>query len=159
MSHVTKPAEIISLGVMVTIGNLTPYALPVIVGALVDHLHLEPRLAGYLGTAELIGLGLGAAIFSAVILKVSWRLFALSAIILSILANVATPCAGGVPMLFAIRFFSGLGGGMLLAMAAAGLFWGACRSSACFSRAQSSTPFRSCLRRRAPSRCFSPSPG
>ena len=121
MSHVTKPTEIISLGVMVTIGNLTPYALPVIVGSLVDHLHLEPRLAGYLGTAELIGLGLGAAIFSAVILKVSWRLFALSAIILSILANVATPFANGVPMLFAIRFVSGLGGGMLLAMAAAGL--------------------------------------
>lgn len=120
-SYVTKPAEIISLGVLVTIGNLTPYALPVIVGALVDHLHLEARLAGYLGTAELIGLGLGAAIFSGLILKVNWRMFALCAISLSALANLITPFAVSIPALFGIRFISGLGGGMLLAMSAAGL--------------------------------------
>ena len=119
--HITRLREIVALGVLVTIGNLTPYALPVIVGALVDHLHVAPSMAGYLGTAELVGLGAGAAIFSRVILRVNWRAFALLAITLSALANLATPFAPGLVALFAIRLVSGLGGGMLLAMAAAGL--------------------------------------
>lgn len=120
-THITKLHEIIALGFLVTIGNLTPYALPVIVGSLVDDMHLAPQMAGYLGTAELVGLGLGAALFSWVILRVNWRLFAGIAIAMSVGAALLTPVSTNLTLLFLVRFVAGLGGGMLLSMAAAGL--------------------------------------
>lgn len=118
---IAKPMEIISLACLGTIGNLAAFALPVIVGGLVDHMALDTRAAGYLGTMEMIGLGLGAMLFSGVILKMSWRQFALIAVCLVATANIATPYAFNTISLYAARLFSGLGGGMLLALGAAGL--------------------------------------
>jgi MFS family permease len=120
-THITKLSEIVALGILVTIGNLTPYALPVIVGSLVDYMQLTPQMAGYLGTAELVGLGLGATLFSWVILRVNWRLFTLVAMSMSVAAALLTPFTHNLPLLFVVRFVAGLGGGMLLSMAAAGL--------------------------------------
>ncbi|RME65197.1 MAG: MFS transporter, partial [Alphaproteobacteria bacterium] len=118
---ITKPMEIVSLAALGTIGNLAAFALPVIVGGLVDHMALDTRQAGFLGTAEMIGLGLGAMLFSGVILKVSWRKFALAAVLVIAAANMATPFANGLVTLYGARLLSGLGGGMLLALGAAGL--------------------------------------
>ncbi|GAB4147842.1 MAG: hypothetical protein Tsb0016_18640 [Sphingomonadales bacterium] len=118
---ITKPMEIVSLACLGTIGNLAAFALPVIVGGLVDHMALDTRAAGYLGTMEMIGLGLGAMLFSGVILKMSWRQFALIAVFLVAAANIATPYAFDTISLYAARLVSGLGGGMLLALGAAGL--------------------------------------
>lgn len=119
--HIESLREIVSLGTLGTVGNLAAFALPVIVGALVDNLGLNTREGGFVGTAEMIGLGVGTAVFSRVILTVSWRKFATLAILLLALTNAVAPYATDLNVLYGLRVLSGLGGGMLLSMGAAGL--------------------------------------
>ena len=103
------------------IGNLAAYILPVIVGGIVDYLNLTVQQAGYAATAEMAGLGIGAFSFSFVILKVSWRFFALLALILVTVANIITPHLNDPYMLMAVRLLAGIGGGMLLGVGNSGL--------------------------------------
>jgi predicted MFS family arabinose efflux permease len=121
VGKITRPVEIVALALLGMIGNIAAYALPVNVGALVDSMKLAPRMAGFIGTAELVGLAAGSVAFSALILRVGWRRFALAGLIMTVIGNLITPYIGWVPLLMVVRALSGLGGGMLLSMAAAGL--------------------------------------
>ncbi|MEQ9463237.1 MAG: MFS transporter [Haliea sp.] len=118
---ITSLREIVSLGTLGTVGNLAAFALPVIVGALVDSLGLNAREGGFVGTAEMVGLGMGTIVFSRVILTVSWRKFATFAILLLAVTNALAPYATDLYVLYGLRVLSGLGGGMLISMGAAGL--------------------------------------
>lgn len=120
-NYIESLREIISLGTLGTVGNLAAFALPVIVGALVDNLGLNTREGGFVGTAEMIGLGAGTMLFSRVILTVSWRKFATLAILLLAVSNALAPYVPDLYVLYGLRVVSGLGGGMLISMGAAGL--------------------------------------
>lgn len=119
--HITGGSEIAALAALGTIGNFVAYILPVNIGAVVDSLHVDARVAGYLGTCELVGLTLGSALFSRAILVLSWRAFARAAIVIAVASNLLTPLLSALPLLFVFRLLSGVGGGMLLSVAAAGL--------------------------------------
>lgn len=114
-------ATIIALAAIGIAGNISPFILPIIVGGIVDHLNLNIQQASYVAFSDMSGLGLGTLIWAAVITRANWRYSGLAAIVLLIVANVVSANIDDYTSLLVVRFFAGLGAGMLLAITNSGL--------------------------------------
>ena len=119
--HITSIWAIIALAILGITGNLTPYVMPIIVGGLVDDLGFTTQQAGYIATAEMAGLALGAYIWSRLIMKVNWRLVAVSAILLSMAGNLVSSLVSDIYELMLLRTVAGTGSGIFLTIGNAGL--------------------------------------
>jgi len=111
----------IALGFLGVAGNISPFILPLIVGALVDYVGLSIQQASYVASADMFGLGIGTLIWSRFILTSNWRWFALLAAALLLSGNLL--CAFSDTFISAAisRFIAGLGGGLMLAIGVSGL--------------------------------------
>lgn len=99
-----------------TLPALVIIFLPVLVGSLVQELQFSNRQSGFIVTLDMLGYTLGtvAAFFG--IKRFNWRSFALGAVLLMVLANALSGGTSDYSQLLALRFFSGLGGGLLTAI-------------------------------------------
>lgn len=112
---------LIALGAIGVAGNISPFILPIIVGGVVDHLALNIQQASYIAFSDMAGLGIGTLIWSAIITKANWRLSGAIAILLVVVSNLISAQLDTLIPLLVVRFFAGLGAGLLLAITNSGL--------------------------------------
>ncbi len=120
-SYIVSPAQIVALAAIGIFGSLAPFIMPVIVGAIVDHLGITLAQAGYVAFADMTGLGIGAIVWSRLIATANWRRFALLAVGLVIGGNLACTLISDFYTLMGARVVVGLGGGFMLAIGNSGL--------------------------------------
>ncbi|MFQ5477392.1 MAG: MFS transporter [Candidatus Binatia bacterium] len=89
--------------------------MPVLLGSLMDGLHLDAARAGALGSAELIAVALGSFALSSKIATVSRRAVALSGACVVALGYLLSALATGYGLLLASRILVGAGAGTALA--------------------------------------------
>ena len=118
---ITSPVQIVSLAAIGIFGSLAPFIMPVIVGAIVDHLGITLAQAGYVAFADMTGLGVGAMIWSRLITSANWRQYAMVAVGLVIAGNIACTFTDQFYTLMGARVVVGLGGGLMLAIGNTGL--------------------------------------
>lgn len=91
------------------------YAMPLWIGALTDHLSLNPAIAGYMGSVQLLTAAAAAIWVSGKINIYSAMKLALVGTLVVITANLASAFTSSIPALFFFRGLSGIGEGLLLA--------------------------------------------
>ena len=96
-------------------GLLGTNTLPLIVGALIDGLGLEPARAGALGSAELGAVALASLALAPRMAQLSRRTLALAGVLGVTVGYLASSFAGGFGSLLAARLVAGLGAGAALA--------------------------------------------
>lgn len=115
------PREMIALGFLGVAGNISPFILPVIVGALVDYGDFSIQRASYIASADMFGLGAGTLLWSYYIIRADWRKFALAAAVLLFAGNMSCALTGTFMAVLLSRFIAGIGGGLLIAIGVSGL--------------------------------------
>ena len=120
-TYITSYPQIAALAALGIFGNLSVFILPVIVGGVVDDLGLSVQQGGFVASADLAGIGLGAYVWSRLILKSEWRKVTLWAIALSVVGNGLSALAGDANSLMAARVVAGAGSGVFLASGNSGL--------------------------------------
>ena len=119
--YITSLRDMIALGFLGVAGNISPFILPVIVGALVDYVDFSIQEASYIASADMFGLGAGTLLWSYYITRADWRKFALAAAVLLFAGNMFCAVTSTfVPVLLS-RFIAGTGGGLLIAIGVSGL--------------------------------------
>ncbi|WP_339863368.1 MFS transporter [Paremcibacter congregatus] len=91
------------------------YAMPLWIGALADHLNLDPATAGYMGSLQLLMAAFAAIFIARQSTKLSVRQIALYGCLLVLIANLASALLSNTLLLFLARGMSGIGEGLLLA--------------------------------------------
>jgi predicted MFS family arabinose efflux permease len=104
----------ILIGVM---GNSVIYLIPLLVGGMVSDRRFSEAQAGLLASADLAGYALATFATAMVLDRISWRRMALCALGVIIVANVGTTFIYERDLFALIRFTSGLGCGVLAAIA------------------------------------------
>ena len=111
----------IALGLLGVAGNISPFILPVIVGALVDYVDFSIQEASYIASADMFGLGAGTLLWSYHITRSDWRKFAIAAAVLLFAGNVFCALTSTFAPVLLSRFIAGIGGGLLIAIGVSGL--------------------------------------
>jgi len=90
--------------------------LPLLIGALVDHLALSPRQSGFIASADVIGMATGnlAAFFW--IRRINWRKMAWLAVAVLIAVNLLCATISSFQVMLVLRFLAGLAAGSCLAL-------------------------------------------
>ncbi|MGB1237923.1 MAG: MFS transporter [Pseudomonadales bacterium] len=99
-----------------TLPALVIIFLPMLVGGMVEHLGMSAQQAGYVATSDMLGYTLGTIGSFFFIHKLNWRLIAVACIAVMIAANGFSGTISDYQTLLAVRFVSGLGGGILTAI-------------------------------------------
>lgn len=99
-------------------GSLGYPLLPMIVGALQDHLHFSIRQVGAIASGEMSGMFLSAALALFWIRKLDWRWTALGSCVALIICHILSSQASSFETLLALRFLAGLFGGTMMAIGA-----------------------------------------
>jgi predicted MFS family arabinose efflux permease len=99
-------------------GSLGYPLLPMIVGALQDHLHFTIRQVGAIASGEMSGMFLSAALALLWIRKVDWRWTALGCCIALIACHILSGQVSSFEALLGLRFMAGLFGGSMMAIGA-----------------------------------------
>lgn len=120
-NYVTSIREMIALGFLGVAGNMSPFILPLIVGALVDHVDFTIAEASYIASADMLGLGAGTLVWSRYILKGNWRVFAFASALLLFFGNLVCAYSDSYGAVFVSRLVAGTGGGLMLAIGVSGL--------------------------------------
>jgi len=120
-THVTSMKDIVALGSLGIVGNISPYILPLIVGALVDHVGFSIEQAGLVASADMFGLGAGTLVWSRFIMKGDWRKFALASAILLCVGNILCAFTDTFIAVALSRFVAGIGAGLMLTIGVSGL--------------------------------------
>ena len=118
--YVTSLASIVVLAAFGLLGNLAAVILPIVVGSLMDS-GLSAVQVGYAEAADMVGIAVGALLWSRLILRVNWRLAALCAIPIAIAGNIICALMPTFGPVMGGRAMSGLGSGLLAAIGSAGL--------------------------------------
>ena len=108
----------IVIGVM---GNSVIYLIPLLVGGMVSDRGFSEQAAGLMASADLAGYALATFSTAMLLDRFSWRSMALCAIPLIIGANIVTTLTYSAELFAAVRFASGLGCGVLAAIASVSL--------------------------------------
>lgn len=102
-------------------GNSVIYLIPLLVGSMVTDRGFSEQQAGLLASADLAGYAI-ATFFTAIVLhRFNWRKMAYAALAVMIVANIGATFVYGFGAFAAIRFFSGIGCGVLAAIATVSL--------------------------------------
>jgi predicted MFS family arabinose efflux permease len=118
MTEIRRLWPTILTGVM---GNSVLYLIPLLVGAMVTDRGFSEQQAGLTASADLAGYAV-ATFFTAIALhRFRWRTMAYVALAIMITANIATMFVYQVVPFAAVRFLSGVGGGILAAIATVSL--------------------------------------
>ncbi len=96
------------------IGALPVLIMPILVGAMIDHLGLTGKEAGLVVSVEMTALGVSVFGMSLVLHRWNRRTLLLSGLVLFIVGQLASATADGFVQLAAIRVIAGLGGGILV---------------------------------------------
>lgn len=105
---------IILIGVM---GNSVIYLIPLLVGGMVSDRGFSEQQAGFMASSDLGGYAVATFVTALILDRFSWRRMAVSAVAVMIVANVATTFIYRPDSFALIRFASGLGSGVLAAIA------------------------------------------
>jgi MFS transporter, DHA1 family, inner membrane transport protein len=119
LTEADQPRGLIACLVFATVGFLTSMGMPLMVSALIAEYHYSEGQAGYVASAEYCGMLLAAVVVSSLILRVSRRRLALTAIAIAVSANLASLLVHELPAVISIRLLSGLGCGMAYAVSVA----------------------------------------
>ena len=119
--YITSLREMIALGFLGVAGNISPFILPLIVGALVDYVDFSIQEASYIASADMFGLGAGTLLWSYYITRADWRKFALAAAVLLFAGNVFCALTSAFLPVLLSRFIAGIGGGLVIAIGVSGL--------------------------------------
>jgi MFS family permease len=106
------------IGVM---GNNVITLTPMLLGAMVSDRGFTERQAGYIAAADLAGFTLATFCTAFIIDRYSWRKMAIAGVALMLFANVLVTTIHGSTAFALIRFVSGMGGGLLVAIATVSL--------------------------------------
>jgi predicted MFS family arabinose efflux permease len=111
-------AAMLAIGVM---GNSVIYVMPLLIGAMVTDRGFSEQQAGYIASADLLGYAVATLAVATLVRRVSWRSICWCGLALMAGANAITPVVGGFEAFTAVRLVSGLGGGLLAAVATVAL--------------------------------------
>lgn len=111
-------SAMLAIGVM---GNSVIYVMPLLIGAMVTDRGLTEQQAGLIASADLLGYTVGTLAVAALIRRMDWRSVCWWGLALMVAANVASPMVTGFESFAAVRVVSGLGGGLLAALATVAL--------------------------------------
>ena len=103
------------------VGFLGMNFLPMWMGVLVDHLSVSGATAGWMGTAEMSSMALGSILISSRLSRIDRVRTAYLGMAAVALCNMLAATTPHISLLFALRAFAGLGEGVLMALAAAGV--------------------------------------
>ena len=102
-------------------GNSVIYLIPLLVGAMVSDRGFSDQQAGLMASADLTGYAVATFVTALLLDRFNWRRMALFAVGILIAANVGTTFVYQAGLFAAVRFLSGLGGGVLAAIATVSL--------------------------------------
>lgn len=114
MRHVKALIPSIVTGVM---GNSVIYLIPLLVGGMVSDRGFSEQQAGFMASAELGGYALATLLTALLLDRVPWQRMAFAGLVAMIAANVATTFAHDGQTFALVRIASGLGSGILAALA------------------------------------------
>lgn len=114
MRHVKTLLPTIVTGVM---GNSVIYLIPLLVGGMVSDRGFSEQVAGYMASADLGGYALATFLTAMLLDRVPWRRMAFAGLVVMIAANVVTTFVHDVQTFALVRIASGLGSGILAALA------------------------------------------
>lgn len=118
-SPADRPSAIASCLALATVGFVGSMGMPIVVEALIEQYHYSEGQAGYVASAEYLGMFVASVVVSSLILRVSRRKLAAAGLVLAVASNAVSLFTIALPNLLAIRFLSGLGCGMAYAVAVA----------------------------------------
>lgn len=107
---------ILAMTVLGIVGSNMVLILPVVVGALIDILGLTSRQAGFMATAEFIGMAAGNLVIASLIHSWNRRSLGFLMLLLMIAGNITSVFADGFAALFITRTICGLSEGALVAL-------------------------------------------
>lgn len=95
--------------------------MPMIVGGLIDGRGLSHQQAGYIASAEGMGLVLASWVAALWVRRVSWGTVLAAGCSVTALLNLASAAATAYPWLLVLRFLAGFSGGTIMALTVAAL--------------------------------------
>ena len=107
-------AAMLAIGVM---GNSVIYVMPLLIGAMVTDRGFSEQQAGLIASADLLGYTAATLAVAALVRRVNWRSIVWCGLLLMIGANLTSPLIRGFEAFTAARIVSGVGGGLLAALA------------------------------------------
>ena len=116
-THSDIPASIIVLAIMMTIGQMPGYFVPLLVGAASDGFQLNSVQAGLLGSIEIFAGAITTFVLSAFISSLSLRLLIKFATTIFVIAQLISIITIKYEVLVLMRALSGIGTGCFLATA------------------------------------------
>lgn len=114
LANLNKLIPAIVLGV---VGNSVIYLIPLLLGAMVSDRGFGEEGAGFIASVELAGYALSTFASALILDRVRWRPIVLGAVCVMIAANLGTTLVHGRELFTLVRFASGLGAGVLAAIA------------------------------------------
>jgi predicted MFS family arabinose efflux permease len=118
VENVRKLVPAIVVGVM---GNTGIYLIPLLVGAMVADRGFTDQQAGLVASADLAGYAVMTFVTAMFLIHRNWRRLAVVGVSTMFAANVATMFVSAATAFAAVRFLSGLGAGILAAIATVSL--------------------------------------
>lgn len=107
-------AAVIGLGV---VGSIVFLVLPFLVGAFTDELGLSRDRVGYLGSADMLGMFVAAALATLWVRRFDWRRVAALALAVLVGCHLVSSLLDGFATLVTVRAVAGFAGGSLMAIA------------------------------------------
>lgn len=90
--------------------------LPLLVSTITASFSLSEQQSGFIASSDMAGYTLGTIVAFLLIMHVDWRTLARFSLTVMLLANLACTEASGFWPLMTLRFFSGVGGGLVTAV-------------------------------------------
>jgi predicted MFS family arabinose efflux permease len=118
VSEIRKLAPSIVVGVM---GNTGIYLIPLLLGAMVSERGFTDQQAGLVASADLAGYAVMTFITAVFLIDRDWKRLAIAGVTIMFLANLASTSASSAGTFAAFRFMSGVGAGILAAVATVSL--------------------------------------
>ena len=115
--NVDRPAAIFGVTALGVIGSIVFLLLPMLIGAFTENLSLSTTQVGLLGSADMAGMFLAAAVATAWIRRYNWRAVAALACGLLIICHLLSGFVQAFVPLFLIRVLAGFAGGSLMSIA------------------------------------------
>lgn len=118
MTDIRRLAPSIVVGVM---GNTGIYLIPLLLGAMVSDRGFTDQQAGLVASADLAGYAVMTFLTAVFLIDRDWKRLALAGVSIMFLANLASTTATSAGAFAALRFMSGVGAGILAAVATVSL--------------------------------------
>ncbi|MDX1643036.1 MAG: MFS transporter [Thermoanaerobaculia bacterium] len=114
---VDRPAAVAAVIGVGVVGSIVFLVLPFLVGAFTDELGLSRERVGYLGSADMLGMFVAAALATLWVRRFDWRRVAALALAILVGCHLISSLVDGFAPLAAVRALAGFAGGSLMAIA------------------------------------------